>query len=58
MNPSLKTQNKNHNTWINTKNCKAKNYALESQNTKSDLKSHKLGLYPMEKHFEPYSHLN
>jgi hypothetical protein len=35
-----------------------KHYALESQITKSDLRSHNLGLYLMTRYIELYSHLN
>jgi hypothetical protein len=31
---------------------------LEYQINKSDLRSHKLGLYPIIECFEPYPHLN
>ncbi len=62
-NPSPKHRNnKNHESIKiakhkeNMQTCK--HYALESQITKNDLKSHNFELYPIAKYLEPCSHLN
>ncbi len=43
---NLSPKHKNENTCI-TKKLQSKNYAMESQITKSDLWSHNMGLYPI-----------